>query len=455
MMRGVLFFWLAGLLTFSSGVQAAPAPVVGLWKASHSVSAGLSGTLTATRDGSVWTATAGERSAKGVLDQGELNFSFGEHLGSFRGRPAGDAIDGFWIQPATGVNGSAFASPLHLMPQGGGRSSGTIAPLASSLTFYLSISAGSDGKLSAFLKNPELGLGRGRALEVLMDGATVSLVFGKTGQVVMKGTFDPKREQLRLTYPSQDLLLDFTRTSPEQSTGFLARSDANYVYRVPAETHDGWKTGSLSDAGMDEGAIATLVQGIAARPPGPDTLYIDSLLIARHGKLVLEEYFNGFDANTSHTLRSASKTVTSMLFGAAMAHGAPLGVDTKVLPLFDTVRDGDPRKGLITAGELMSMRSGLACDDDDDNSPGNEDTMQSQHREPDWYRYTLALAMVADAGAKAAYCSAGVNLVGGVIARATRRSLLDPGGSTAVRANSPSSGGDLTIAAKKIGVRLE
>jgi CubicO group peptidase (beta-lactamase class C family) len=424
MMRRVYFLSVACLLTFSSGIQASPSTLAGLWQADHSESPGLSGTLHITRDGSTWTAKAEKRSARGSVSDGELTFVFGEHLGRFRGKPAGDEIDGFWMQPANGVNGGEFASPLRLKSTGNGSWSGTIVPLPSKLTLYLAISAGSDGKLGAFVKNPELGLGRGRALEVHQDGASVSLVFGKTGQVVMQGALD-RSGRLHLNYPSQDLSLDFVRTTPDKAVGFLARPSADYSYHVPAAASDGWKTGSLADADIDEAAIAALVKSIAARPPGPDTPYLDSLLIARHGKLVLEEYFNGFDAASPHTLRSASKTVTGMLFGAAMAHGAALNVDLKVLPLFPDFHDSDPRKALITAGQLMSMRSGLACNDDDEDSPGNEDTMQNQRRERDWYRYTLALPMVADAGTKAAYCSAGVNLVGGVIAHATHRPMLD------------------------------
>jgi CubicO group peptidase (beta-lactamase class C family) len=427
-MRSLLFLSFACLLTFSTGVQAAPSTLAGLWQAGHSESPGLNGTLNVTREGSVWTATSGKRSSKSVLDHGELNFAFGEHLGSFRGKPAGDAIDGFWIQPATALNGSAFASPLRLNPQGSGRWSGEIAPLASKLAFYLSISAGSDGKLTAFVKNPELGLGRGRALDVHTDRAAVSLVFGKTGQVVMKGTFDPKRDRLRLLYPSQDLVLDFTRTTPEQAVGFLARGDTNYVYHVPEQMPDGWQTASLRDAGIDEAAITALVRSIAARQPGPNTAYIDSLLIARHGKLVLDEYFNGFEASTPHTLRSASKTFTAMLFGAAMEHGAPLSVQTPVLSLFPELgrtANPDARKEKIAAENLMTMTSGLACDDDDDASPGNEDTMQSQAGQRDWYRYILDLPMIADPGTKAAYCSGGVNLAAGVIAKAAQRPALE------------------------------
>ena len=42
---------------------------------------------------------------------------------------------------------------------------------------------------------------------------------------------------------------------------------------------------------------------------------VTSLLIARHEKLALEEYFDGWSADRTHTTQSVSKSVTSLLAG--------------------------------------------------------------------------------------------------------------------------------------------
>ena len=74
----------------------------------------------------------------------------------------------------------------------------------------------------------------------------------------------------------------------------------------------------------------------------------------------------------------------------------------------------------------MTMTSGLACDDNDDSLLGNEDVMQEQDKQPDWYKYTLDLPLLRDRGGNAAvYCSAGMNLVGGIIQQATGLWLPD------------------------------
>ena len=78
----------------------------------------------------------------------------------------------------------------------------------------------------------------------------------------------------------------------------------------------------------------------------------------------------------------------------------------------------------MTLRHLVTMSPGFDCDDDDyEGSPGNEDRMQSQSEQPDWYRYTLDLPMRAEPGSADIYCTAGINLLGGAISKATSRSL--------------------------------
>jgi len=155
---------------------------------------------------------------------------------------------------------------------------------------------------------------------------------------------------------------------------------------------------------------------------------IHGVLIARHGKLVLEEYFHGFHRDRLHDTRSAAKSLTSVLTGAAILNGCPINLST---PVYKTMygstlpKDLDARKQTMTVEHLLTMSSGLDCDDSDAASAGNEDNMQEQTAQPDWYRYTLDLKMVRAPGEKAVYGSANPNLLGGVLARSTGRWLPD------------------------------
>ena len=54
----------------------------------------------------------------------------------------------------------------------------------------------------------------------------------------------------------------------------------------------------------------------------------------------------------------------------------------------------------------MTHTSGLDCDDYNDKSLGNENTMTTQRQQPDWWKYTLDLAQMHDPGKRYAYCSA-------------------------------------------------
>jgi CubicO group peptidase (beta-lactamase class C family) len=141
-----------------------------------------------------------------------------------------------------------------------------------------------------------------------------------------------------------------------------------------------------------------------------------------HGRLVLEEYFHGFDKERPHDMRSASKTFAPVLAGIARDHGVNLSPGTPIYPLFPEDKPfphWDTRKSDVTLKALMTMTSGFACDDNDDTSPGNEGNMQSQTAQPDWYKYTLDLPMAAEPGGRhAVYCSADLNLVGGAVAHA-------------------------------------
>jgi CubicO group peptidase (beta-lactamase class C family) len=143
---------------------------------------------------------------------------------------------------------------------------------------------------------------------------------------------------------------------------------------------------------------------------------------------VLEEYFHGFGRDTPHDIRSAGKTFASLLLGAAMQQGAPIAPDTRIIDLLRVrgpFANFDPRKADITLAHLMTHTSGLACNDNDDASPGGEGAMQSQSEQPDWQRYALDLPMAHDPGARYAYCTAGINLVGGALNAATGEHIPD------------------------------
>ncbi|MEO7042047.1 MAG: serine hydrolase, partial [Gemmatimonadaceae bacterium] len=256
------------------------------------------------------------------------------------------------------------------------------------------------------------------------DGGTLRFLDVTTAKQINGVVYDSAARQIVMDFGRQIVLTPRTR---DQAVGFYPRTPASgpYAYREPLRrAGDGWTPARAADVGMNEADLVAFVDTIeAVNPVGTNAPAIQSLLVARHGKLVLEEYFGGFDATRPHDLRSASKTLTSVMLGVAMRAGDAISPETPVYSMFpgtESLIAKDPDRSRMTVGNLLTHSSGLACDDNDDASLGNEDRMQSQSAQPDWYRYALELPLLHAPGTVYAYCSAGINLAAGMIARATK-----------------------------------
>ncbi|HEX9689755.1 MAG TPA: serine hydrolase, partial [Thermoanaerobaculia bacterium] len=346
----------------------------------------------------------------------------------------GRAITGFWIQPSGDAVtfDQAFASPLVLERVGRNAWRGTVEPLEDPFTLYLRIFRDAEGALLAAFRNPELNsIGGTTQFRVTREGETVQFTAGRdpAEQIRHTATLLRSPERIRIPWPDAGRTLELARATPAQAAAFFPRPPGTppYRYARPPATGDGWTTARARDAGMDEALLAKLIQRLAdADPSVSRPALIHSLLVARRGKLVLEEYFFGFDRERRHDVRSAGKTFGSVLLGAAMMRGAKVGPETpvyEVLAGMGPFANPDPRKARVTVAHLLTHNSGLACDDNDEKSPGNEDTMSSQKSQPDWWKYTLDLPMAHEPGTRYAYCSANSNLVGAVLKQATGTSL--------------------------------
>ncbi len=375
---------LFGPLLAVSAPQSGPGSLIGIWGAQREYTAGPA-----------------------VVNRSRLRVRPG-------GRPAVQ-----WIQPGNADNPSPIAIPVDAMASLPEAWEGTIDPLPDVQHLCLFIQPASGGGLTAFMRNPEQNVGAFIGLRsVSLRGSTLRLK--RTGARDIIGSWSPyDRNSLTLRDPILPGTFVFTRESP-------APVATPYAYRMPAAGGDGWRVGSLAETGFDEPAIARIVDDIAATVPALKAPYIQGVLIERHGKLVLDEYFNGYAADRPHDVRSAGKSVTTLLVGRAISDGAPFSPDTRIATILTSYlpfENDDARKQAITVADLMSMSAGYACDDNDDASPGNEDRMQAQKVQPDWYRYTLDLPMLFTPGTRALYCSAEINLLGAIVAKETGRWL--------------------------------
>jgi len=210
-------------------------------------------------------------------------------------------------------------------------------------------------------------------------------------------------------------------------------TDAGYRGDAPPAFGDGWPTVRPTEAGIDTAPIAAMVRAIAS---GALPL-THSVLVAKGGRIAVEEYFYGFDRDTWHDMRSASKTVASTLIGLAIRDGHVEGTSARALSFFPRYRRyaaWDPRKARITVRDLLTMSSGLDADDSDPRSVASEAAYQSQVAQPDWIKLALDAPMKRDPGTQPVYSGANPLILGGILAAAmnepiewyAHRTLFEP-----------------------------
>jgi len=402
----------------------------GVWKAERYFGPEVKGRMLIRRSNSGWVAEVSDYTVPVTLNGRKLSFAIPGDRGKFTGgfAESKQAIIGNWVQPPAVSAGVRYATPLILHAETDSLYSGSVAPLEDKLTMFISVKRNQSGLLSADIFNPELNLGRFNDIKsiVVHDNEIEFKELDTDGEMKTRlaGTYLPSRNAFSVFFPNIGATFDFTRV-PDSASGFLPRPRTNtpYVYRQPESRADGWKVASLGDVGMSPAPIEALVRRIAANTMDSITVpYIHALLIARHGELVVEEYFHDFAAGMTHDTRSASKSVTSTLVGIAINDGDSVSLS---MPVYSTMFAGqlpsdiDPRARRMELQHLLTMTSGLACYDGDPDSPGNEDVMQSQSDQPDWTQYTLSLPIVNEPGQHAAYCSGGMNLAAAVLSKAT------------------------------------
>jgi CubicO group peptidase (beta-lactamase class C family) len=201
-------------------------------------------------------------------------------------------------------------------------------------------------------------------------------------------------------------------------------------YTVPEQLDDGWSTADATQLGWN----TQLLEQLAAKIEDGTYKNITSLILVQHGRLVHEAYFNDGSRERLNDTRSAMKSVTSLLVGAAIDRGLIPGVQAKVYAYFPDKRpigNPDPRKRSFTLEDLLTMSSLWECDDDNSFSRGNEERMYPVE---DWVQFALDLPIKgfppwqekprdSPYGRSFSYCTAGVVTLGAIVERATRLPL--------------------------------
>lgn len=192
-----------------------------------------------------------------------------------------------------------------------------------------------------------------------------------------------------------------------------------YRYEIPRKQKDGWGTSSLARQGVDENKINAMMNGILS----DDLPNIHSVLLIKNGKLVLEEYFNGYSREMKHLIASVTKSITSILIGIAIDRQLIEGVDQKAYEFFPDYKgtkwvDG---KYDISLENVMTMTAGIDWDEITflHPHPKNPNTRMYQSDHP--IGFVLNRKQIAQPGSVWRYNSGLTVLLGGILKKATGR----------------------------------
>ena len=214
---------------------------------------------------------------------------------------------------------------------------------------------------------------------------------------------------------------------------------------------DKWPTAQPEAVGLSKEALSAIHQDIERGRYG----YIDAFLVARHGKLVFEHYYehdypsiyrqeaatpgalvvndpsgpyNYFNPwwhpyyrhTTLHSMQSVTKSVVSALVGIAISRGEFPDLDTPVLQFFEEadVDNVDQRKRDMTVRDLLTMSDGLLWNENlPYNDPANSFAVMAKAH--NWVEYTFDLPMGAEPGTVFNYNSGATLILGHIFRLAT------------------------------------
>jgi len=168
---------------------------------------------------------------------------------------------------------------------------------------------------------------------------------------------------------------------------------------------------------MESAALARLVDF-------GTTLSFDSLLIVRHGKIVLDAYYAPYAADLPHVINSSTKAVIGTLTALALKDGLLDSADHRMLDLFAdrSIASVDDKKKAITLQNLLDMTSGLDWREPLDGRP---ETVIEMERSPDWVKFILDRPTARAPGDVFNYNSGNPHLLSAILSKVTGLSAED------------------------------
>ena len=184
----------------------------------------------------------------------------------------------------------------------------------------------------------------------------------------------------------------------------------------------GWAASSPEEQGMSSERLARLVEFGAVND-------MDSVLVTRHGRIVLEATYAPFRAGLKHHIYSSTKSVVSTLVGMALGDGLLDSTDRRVVDFFPNrlISTGsgaklDDAKKAITVQHLLDMTSGLTWQE---GVSGGVESVIAMARSPDWQQFVLDQPMATAPGTRFYYNSGNSHLLSAILSKVTGKSAND------------------------------
>jgi CubicO group peptidase (beta-lactamase class C family) len=179
-----------------------------------------------------------------------------------------------------------------------------------------------------------------------------------------------------------------------------------------------WLTSTPEEQGMDSSALAKLVAFGGSHG-------FDSLLVVRHGRIVLDAYYGPYTADIPHQIQSRTKAVIGVLLGMIDKDGLLDRLDHPVLDFFTDhhIANVDDGKKAITVQNLLDMTSGF--DWDQGIEDGKEQSLIDQERRADRTQFILDRPMAHAPGEVFNYSDANPELISAIMTKLTGKLAED------------------------------
>lgn len=148
------------------------------------------------------------------------------------------------------------------------------------------------------------------------------------------------------------------------------------------------------------------------------------LVVLKDNHAVIEWYYNSTERTTINDIRSAGKSITSLLLGVAIKEGLVQNLDQDVYSFFSKEKypslNEDYKK--IKIKHLLDMSSGLDADSDNMETPGHAAKWVYND---EWVEYILNIPLANEPGKKWVYADINAALIGAIIEETSGMSLKD------------------------------